>query len=193
MKPARALIALALAIAAVSTVETAKVKVKTQYDKTFSFKGLHTFAWHPDGAGDVKLLQQSGDDPARLRADLEPVIVQSAEQELAKRGFTKVSGQPDLNIYYYVLIGPSTSAQVAGQFLAPVPMWGLPPFPASTTSLEVYETGTLIVDLSSPSLKSMVWRGSASAETDRRNSDAARADRIRGAIQEMFKKFPPKK
>jgi len=178
---------------AVSNVET-KVSVKTQYDKMFDFKAVRTFNWHPDGVGDVKLLHLSGDDPARLRKDLEPVIVQSAEQELTKRGLTKTSGGPaDLNIYYYVLIGANTEAQVAGQFLAPVPAWGIAPFSASTTSLEVYEQGTLILDLSSPSIKSMVWRGSAAAKIDRQNSDAKRAGIIREAIEEMFKKFPPKK
>lgn len=194
MKPAHVLTTIVAAILAVSTVVTAKVNVKTQFDKTFDFKGLRTFEWHPDGAGDVKLLHLSGDDPARLRKDFEPVIVQATEQELAKKGFSKAtSGQPDLNIYYYVLIGANTEAQVAGQFLAPVPAWGIAPFSPSTTSLEVYEQGTLILDLSAPSIKSMVWRGSAAARIDRQNSDAKRNEIIRGAIQDMFKKFPPKK
>ena len=30
---------------------SAGVKVRSQHDKTFDFRGLTTWAWHPDGAG----------------------------------------------------------------------------------------------------------------------------------------------
>ena len=180
--------------AATALVGAAKVKVQTQYDKTFDFKGLHTYAWHPTGAGDVKVLQSSDDNPAQLRAQLEPMIVRSVDAALAQRGFTlATSGTPDLHVYYYVLIGPSIASQTMGQFVAPVPEWGLPPFTPQTTSLEIYEQGTLIVDLSVPSRNSMVWRGSAQTEVDRRVSVEGREKRIRDAVQEMLKKFPPKK
>ena len=32
---------------------SAGVKVRSQHDKTFDFRGLTTWAWHPEGAGDV--------------------------------------------------------------------------------------------------------------------------------------------
>ena len=30
---------------------SASVKVRSQHDKAFDFRGLTTWAWHPDGAG----------------------------------------------------------------------------------------------------------------------------------------------
>jgi hypothetical protein len=183
---------LAIAICAAAVV-AAKVKVKTQYDKKFNFAGLHTYAWHPTGKGDVKLLQASGENPAALRERLEPMVVRAVDGALAKRGFTAASASPDLNVYYYVLIGPGISAQTMGQFIAPMPEWGIPPFAPATSSIDMYEQGSLIVDLSSPSLGAMVWRGSAQAEIDRSRSGTEREKRIRDAVDEMFKKFPPKK
>jgi len=184
---------LAVVVAATMAVD-AKIKVKAQFDKTFKFQGLKTYAWDPTGVGDVKILQA---DPARkpeaLKAQWEPVILSSIEQTLASRGFTKGPiGTADLKVYYYVLIGAGTNAQVMGQFLPAVPQWGIPPFDASTSALEVYPQGTLIVDLSSPAAQAMVWRGSAQTEVDFQASDATREKRIRESIQEMFKKFPPK-
>ena len=176
-----------------AVVVAAKVKVQTQYDKKFNFSGLHTYGWHPTGKGDVKLLQASGEDPAALRAQLEPMIVRAVEQALGKRGFTAASASPDLDVYYYVLIGPGISAQTMGQFIAPVPEWGIPPFTPATSSIDMYEQGSLIVDLSAPSLGAMVWRGSAQAEIDRSRSASKREERIRDAVDDMFKKFPPKK
>jgi len=186
------LIALAL-VAGLAVVVAARVKVQRQYDKQFKFAGLHTYAWHPTGKGDVKLLQASGENPAALRAQLEPMVVRAVEGALGRRGFTPASASPDLEVYYYVLIGPGISAQTMGQFIAPVPEWGIPPFAPATSSIDMYEQGSLIVDLSSPALGAMVWRGSAQAEIDRSRTPQHREKRIRDAVDDMFSKFPPKK
>ena len=188
------LLVLALAVSTPAALLAAKLKVTTQFDKTFDFKGLRTFAWHPSGTGDVKLLQATNDNPAQIRTLVEPVIVRDVERALTGSGFARATGgKPDLYVYYYVLIGPNITAQTMGQFIAPVPAWGLPPFAPATSSLEIYEQGALIVDLSSPAHESMVWRGAATAEIDSEATPAAREKRIDDAVKEMFKKFPPKK
>ena len=180
-----------LAVAAVGV--GAKVKVRTEHDKTFDFRGVRTYAWHPDGLGDVKVLEANADDPARLRAKLEPVIKAAVEAQLARRGLVPAAGgQPDLHVYYYVLIGAGTSSQYMGQFLTSTPEWGLPVMSGPTTSIKAYEQGSLVLDLSAPSLKSTVWRGVAQAEVDRQKSDAERSQRIQDAVKEMLGKFPPK-
>jgi hypothetical protein len=178
-------------VAVATTVHADKIKVKADYDKTFNFERAHTYLWHPSGAGEVKLLQLSGDDPEALRARFEPVIVGAVEQALEARGFSKSEAPTsDLQIFYYVLIGPSMSTQTMGQFLRPVPEWGVPPFAPATQSLEIYEQGTLILDIAAGDR--VVWRGSAEAKIDRELGAAAREERIRSAVKEMLKKFPPK-
>jgi len=191
----RRLAAIALALtAALAATTSAKVKVKTQHDKTFDFARVRTYAWHPTGAGEVKLLQSSGDDPAQIQARLDPIIRSTVEAQLAQRGLTRAaSGEPDLYVYYYVLIGPNTSSQYAGQFIGSAPQWGLPPFAGATTSLKIYEQGSLVLDLSSPALKSAVWRGTAQAEVDRTLDPQKREQRLRAAITDMLKQFPPRK
>jgi hypothetical protein len=181
-----------LALLAVPVV--GKVKIKTQFDKTFNFSKVHTYAWHPQGAGELKLLEQSGDDPARLKAMLDPIIQSEVERQLGARGLVPATGggTPDLYVNYYVLIGPNASSQYMGQFVGGAPEWGLPPFGGATQSLKIYEQGSLILDLSSPALNSAVWRGMADTEVDRELTPAQREQRLRGAIADMLKKFPPK-
>jgi hypothetical protein len=181
-------------IAYAAATAAAAVKVRSDYDKKFDFRSLKTFAWREAGPGDVMVLQRTGDKEA-VRAEVEPMIVRSVEQVLPRRGFTlAAAGTPaDLYVSYYVLVGPNINAQTMGQFLAPVPQWGIPPFAPVTQSYEVYEQGTLILDLTSPALKSMVWRGSAQTEVDREVTSEVRERRIRDAVQEMFKNFPPKR
>ena len=100
-------------------------------------------------------------------------------------------GTAGLKVYYCVLIGAGTNAQVMDNSSRRFPR-GIPPFDAGTSALEVYPQGTLIIDLSSPAAQAMVWRGSAQTEIDFQASDATREKRIRESVQDMFKKFPPK-
>jgi hypothetical protein len=173
-----------------ATAFAAGIKVRTAYDKTFDFTRVHTYAWRPS-AGDVKVLELSSDDPAAIRNRLEPVIVRAVDRALGERHMTTAAASPaDLRVSYYVLIGPGGSAQTMGQFLRPVPEWGVPPFAPATQSLEVYEQGTLILDMAAGDR--VIWRGSAEAALDRRTSDVARDAAIHSAVREMLKKFPPK-
>jgi hypothetical protein len=171
----------------------AGVKVKVQNDKTFNFEGLKTYAWRLDGVQPVKILENSQDKPDEIRKNLEPVILEAVDQELAKKGFKRVaSGEPDLYLDYYVLIGPNVSSQYHGQFVGAVPAWGLPDFQMSTSAIKIYEQGSLIIDVVSIAQKQTVWRGSAATEMDRRRTQVERAGIIGEAVTKMFEKFPPK-
>lgn len=170
----------------------AKTKTTVKHDKAFDFTGKKTWAWHPDGSGSFKLLQATGEDPDKLFARFDPVIAGAVERGLAARGLTRAASAPDFHVNYYVLIGPGNSTQYAGQFLAPTPEWGVIPFVGATTSFEVFEQGSLILDISAASTKSVVWRGVAQAEVDRQRSAEARDQRLRDAVSELLKKFPPK-
>jgi len=185
------LLAVAICIAFVATLDAAKIKVETKYDKKYDFTGARTYGWRPSAAGEVHLLQLSGDDPKALRERFEPVIVRAVDEALGKRGLTRAAASPDLEIWYYVLIGPGMTAQTMGQFLPAVTEWGLPPFSTATQALEIYEQGTLILDMAGGDR--VVWRGSAQAEIDRRLDGEARDVRLQNAVREMLKKFPPKK
>jgi hypothetical protein len=190
-KAIRVLAILSWAVLA-STLVAAKIDIRADYDKMFDFKSIRTFAWHPEGAGEYKLLQSSGEDPATLRKLLEPTIVSAVEQNLVSRGLTKATAMPDVNVSYYVLIGPNIESQTHGQFLRPVPEWGIAPFAPGTSALEIYEQGSLILNIASAAQDKMVWRGSAKTEIDRQNSDKERNNRIRDAVRDMIKKLPNK-
>lgn len=191
--PCRLRAAAALILASAAIVVSAKVKIDVLHDSEFDFRPVKTFAWHPDGAGEVKVLVKYGGDPIKLRERFEPVIKPVVEQELTRKGLTQASGgAPDVFASYYLLITAGDSSQAMGQFLSPTMEWGVPPFSGATQSLNIYEQGSLILDLSSPSLKSAVWRGVAKAEIDRQRTEPKRDARIQEAVREMFKKYPPK-
>jgi hypothetical protein len=187
-----AFVVVAVLAAAVAVVQ-AGVKVKIDYDKEYDFTKARTFGWHPDGAGEVKLLERTGDDPEAIRTKWEPTIKDAVEQELGRVGLVPAtSGTPDLMLHYYFLAGPSSESQYRGQFVGAIPPWGVPDFEMTTSSLKIFEQGTLILDIIDGPKRQIVWRGKADAEVNRQNSAAKRAERIREGVRELLKKFPPK-
>jgi len=174
--------------------EAAKTDIKVDFDKAFSFAGVHTWAWHPDGAGDVRMAITANDDPKRVASRVDPVIVPAVEREMKARGFTQTTGAADLYIHYYVLATVDHMSQYMGQFVAPVPEWGLPPFAPVTTAIEIYPVGTLIIDMTSTTKKAIVWRGAAKRKIDIERPDEERRGVLDRAVRDLIKKLPaPKK
>ena len=174
-------------------VTAADTDITIEYDKTFSFAGLNTWAWHPGGAGDVRLALTPDDDPKRVAARVEPVILPATEKELASRKITKVpADRAQLLLHYYALLTLKDFAQVHGQFLPAVPEWGIPPFAPSTSAIGVFPVGTIVMDITVPGRDTIVWRGAARREVNFETSDQKRREVIERAIRDLFKDFPPK-
>jgi hypothetical protein len=194
MTHARKLALAAIVAVVLATVPlVAGIKVTVQNDKEFNFEGLKTYAWRLDGANPVRILENTLDKPEEIRKNLEPVILAAVDGELATKGFTRIdSGQPDVYLDYYLLVGPKSESQYHGQFVGAVPAWGLPDFAMSTSAIKIFEQGSLIIDIVSPAQKQTVWRANAATEMDRRRTPTERAGVINEAARKMFEKFPPK-
>jgi hypothetical protein len=188
-----ALGAIAIVPARSGRVAAADTDITIEYDKQFSFAGLRTWAWHPDGAVDVRLALTADDDPERVAARIEPVIVPATEKQLASRKLTRVPpDQAHLFVHYYALLALKDWSQFQGQFLS-IPEWGLPPFAPSTTAISVYPVGSIVVDLTVPGREGVIWRGAARRKVNFENSDRQRREVIENAIRDIFKEFPPRK
>ena len=109
--------------------------------------------------------------------------VASVEEALARKGFRKAGAgeSPDFLVAYFALISVNTSGQTLGQFLPGTVSWGLPPFDAVATSLKIYEQGSLVLDVMTPTSKPM-WRGVARAEVHRDRPDAERSKLQQGGV-----------
>lgn len=186
---------LALVIAPL-TADAQRIKIRVERDKSFAFAGLRTWTWHPDGAGDVKMLSMSTDDPKPIKAMLEPMVVSSVEAALGARGLVRrPDGPTDLVVNYYILVTPATSSTQLGYYLPPVTDYGLPVMlvgATPTTQLRAFEKGTLVLDVIAPALKSVVWRGLAETEIHREFTPEQRRARIDKAVREIVKKLPKK-
>jgi hypothetical protein len=181
-------------IGAVVVLHGAKIKTQAQADPAFNFREVKTWAWHPSGGGDVIMARSSGDDPVPVKKRIDPVLTQALAHELGLKGLSlATAGTPDLTIHYYLLVTVGMDAQVMGQFLPAVPLWGVPPFSAATQSLDIITRGSLVLDAVSTSLDRVVWRGVAQTDVDYARSESERDSIIRDAAHELVKRIPFKK
>jgi hypothetical protein len=181
-----------LVVAAAALVGAEKAKISVNVNEKFSFAGPRTYAW-AEPSGELRFQQVVERDPEQLRRRIDPDIIGPISAELNARGYTAAPrDQADLVANYYLLVGPNISSQYMGQFVASVPEWGLPPFAGATQSYEVYEQGSLVVDLLSTERKTVVWRGVIQAKVRWERTDAQRREALTGHIRDLFKKFPVK-
>ena len=184
-------IALATAVIAFSVQAlSARVDVRVDFDKSFNFKAVRTWGWHPDGRGEVKMARTQIDDPAAMTKAAEPPIVDAVTTEMKRLGLPQAPSDPDLTVHYYLLLTTNQSAQTIGQFLPSTMAWGLPLFPQATQSIKVLNQGALVIDLSAKG--AVVWRGVAQAEIKPDMEFKKREALLREGVRDLLKRYPPK-
>jgi hypothetical protein len=118
-----------------------------------------------------------------------PLIKNSVNRELAKKGFQEVEKDGDLEVVSIVM--DATSPQLEGFLLGYGfdPFWG---YGVNTVAPvgRYNKEGTLAVGLVDPKTKKGVWVGMATEATGHPENAAKILDKAAGRL---FKKFPPKK
>ncbi len=181
------LVATAVALA----VQTAlAVDVKVGFDKAFNFKEVRTWGWKPDGPGKVIMARTPDDDPEAMQKRVDPVLMSEVEAQMTQRGLKAATSAPDVFVTYFLLLSTGSNAQTIGQFLPGSSVWGLPPFLASTQSLEMMNQGSLVIDLSAND--AVVWRGYAQANIKIGIDMKKREALLREGVRDLLKRYPPK-
>ena len=184
------MVCLGAIVLAAQVVLVARVDVKVEYDKKFDFKPVKTWAWNPDNPGEIRMARSEYDDPAAIRKEAEPIILESVAAEMKQRGLTEAKGVPDLKVTYYLLLTTGFSQQEMGQFLPAVAQWGIPPFPPATQALQAMNLGSLVIDLTAK--QDIVWRGVAQAKLKIGTEPKKRQSVLREAVRDLLKKYPPR-
>jgi hypothetical protein len=192
----RLLVTAVLCVFLVTVLHAARIKVKAEPDPAFDFGTVRTWQWDAD-AGDVIMARTPYDDPAVLKARVDPLIRKYVAAAMLEKGLAAAPATPDVHLHYYVLVTIGSSGQYMGQFLPTVPYWGLPAFSyGASTSLSVVTKGSLVLDALLPGAageRKVIWRGIAESTVGDGDSPAAREARIRDAAAGLVQKFPLKK
>jgi len=169
----RKMLAIPLFLIALTTAVFAD-NVTVDYDHATNFSQVKTYSWSK-----VHTANSIWDDRVK----------DAINRELAAKGWTQLPSGGDV---YLMAIEKTSVHQQYDTFYDGFGGWRrFGSFGESTTTVDNYEVGTLIVSMFDGNSKQLIWRGASSsdlsgnAEKNTKNLDKD--------VQKLFKNFPPKK
>jgi uncharacterized protein DUF4136 len=168
-----------------------KIKIETHRDEQANFNALKTYTWLPSPPSPALVAPDAKGDPTLTPEVIGPHIITAVDRELSARGLIKIeNGEADVKVVYYAALAMNMDAAQVGSYYQYTTGWGTLVGTFATTSTEVYERGSIIVDVVSPGSNKAIWRGSAAARINRENNLEKRVARVNEVVARMFEKFP---
>jgi hypothetical protein len=168
-----------------------KIKVESHHDEKADFAGLRTYGWLPSPPLTRDTAPDALTDPGLTPEVLGPHIVKAVDRELAARGLAPIaSGEPDVQVVYYASLSTGIAAADLGSYYQYTTGWALPFVARPTTSLDVFERGTIVVDVIGRNRKTAIWRGTVATNVNHENGLEKRVARIDEAMARVFEGFP---
>jgi hypothetical protein len=149
-------------------------KVTTDYNKTADFAQYKTFMWIKEPKTTDPLMRQR--------------VIDDVNSALAAKGLKLVTSNADLCIAAHNATKEERSLNTFYNGFGGGWRWG-GGFGSSTTSVNTYEVGTLIVDIFDAKSKDAIWRGTSTKTLS--DNPQKNADNLNKAVEKMFKDFPP--
>ena len=148
--------------------ETESINASTRYGPGVKLSGLGpAFAWAPSAPADPA-------NPPVGGPELRQLIHSIVERELKAKGFTpSAADSPDFLIDYRIGKRQKTDSGV-------------------NPHGEVFDEGSLVLDVLNPQSGALIWRGVAQARVLYGITPEVREKRLNLAVQRLMKDFPPK-
>lgn len=165
------------------------VSVNRDFDSTFDFSQLKTYAWQHEEQPETGVPKIDNDlNDKRIRA--------AVEQDLAVKGFKKVDkADADCWIAYFMdfqqRIDGSGSSVSFGMGTGSAGRAGGVGWSSGGTVSD-YEEAQLMIDILNPESEEMIWRGQGRRRTSSRSSPEKMTATVNDAVTRILKKFPPK-
>jgi len=157
------------------------ISIKTDYDRGANFAGRKMYAWQAATKLDTG-------DPRFDTRQIEREIRHGVDAVLAAKGFQETdAANPDFVVGYSADISSGTST-VAHQRTVGEASWGWVLTGSHTAD---YETGALLLEMTDPTTKRILWHAVASTVVIEHASAAERQARIGKAVRKMLDDFPP--
>jgi hypothetical protein len=166
------MLALSLFVVALASAVFAD-QVSVDYDHAKNFNQVKTYSWSK-----IHTANSIWDDRVK----------EAIDKELAAKGWTQVPSGGDVAL---VAIEKTSVQEQYDTFYDGFGGWRrFGGFGESTTTVENYKVGTLIVSMFDGNSKQLIWRGMSSSDlSSNPDKDTKKLDKD---IQQMFNKFPPK-
>ena len=183
--------AMAIVVAGGLMAACSTVRVNNDYDPSFDFAKLKTYAW----------MEKPNPNEASSIAEntlLTDRIERAVDANLMSKGLTQVPREEaDFLISQHIGVQQKLqvdTTQFGYGYGFGYGAWGGPigGYPSQTT-VSQYEEGTLMIDFVEPGNRALIWRGTGQSRVRRASSPAEREKLINTAVGEILAQFPPAK
>jgi len=164
-----------IAMLFVLTAASFALDVKTDYDRSSNFAQYKTYSWQNVQTKDPLQID-------RIKSDVDAALTAKGWMQVPSGGNISLvamevtTNQQTLNTYYDNFGGFGRRFRGGG-------------FGTSTTTVDNYKVGTLVLDMVDSQTNKLVWRGSASdALSNKSDKNIKNLDK---GVQKMLKNFPP--
>jgi hypothetical protein len=171
------------------TACSASVQYASDYDPTANFSNITTYQWASR--------TPSGDDDPRVYNTITMRKVRHAtDLALQARGMSEVGQNPDVYIAWHGAINGKMNVQTVSSNYGYGYGWYGPGYGgmgmgSSTTYVNEWDEGTLIIDIIDAKRNELMWRGSAEAEL-KKNQDATEGQQaLNDILVRLLAPFPP--
>ncbi len=164
-----------LSIALLAAV-AAWASITTDYDHSVSFANFKTYSW-----GKVETANSLWDE--RVKSAVDSALTAKGWNQVASGGdvivnaFGKTKSEHTIDTFYDGFGGGGWRWR------------GFGGFGESTTTVDTYQVGTLVVDMFDPNSKNLIWRGVASDTLS--GSPEKNTKKLDGEVHKLFEHFPP--
>jgi hypothetical protein len=148
--------------------------VKTDYIKGTDFTQYKTFRWIKEPQTTNPLTKQR--------------VIDDVNAVLTAKGLRLVTSDADLCIAAHAATKQNQTLNTFYDGFGGGWRWG-GGFGSSTTTVDTYTVGTLVVDIFDSKTKDAIWRGTSSKTLS--DDPEKNADNLNKAVVKMFKDFPP--
>lgn len=172
-----------LSLVALAAACGPSISVRSDFNPQYQdqLAGWRTYSWLP---------APRGADPRIYNDITRGRIEASVDRQLAARGMRKVDSNPDFRIGWHASIDGRMNMQTINNAYGYDWRWYGPTY--SSTYVDQYDEGTLILDFVSAQANQLAWRGVAQGRLrDRPTAEEAQAQ-IDAAVQEILSQFPPR-
>jgi hypothetical protein len=165
----------------------ASVEYNSDYDPTADFSNIQTYQWAQR--------TPTGDDDPRVYNDITMRKIKYAvDQALQAKGMRMVSNNPDVFVAWHGAINGKMSLQTVSSNYGYGYGWygyGGMGMGTSTTYVNEWDEGTLLVDIIEGTKKELIWRGSAQAELKNNQDPQQGQDYLNDVVTRLLAGFPP--
>ncbi len=146
--------------------------VTIDYDHSANFGQVKTYSWSK-----VHTANSIWNDRVKNAID----------QQLAAKGWTQVPSGGNVQL---VAVEKTSTQQQYDTFYDGFGGRRLGGFGYSTTSVDNYKVGTLVVSMFDGNSRNLIWRGTSSSDLS--GNPEKNTKKLNKDVEKMFKKFPPK-